>query len=483
MQGKRLKIEAGSRELKAAWEAVERKVDTVVSRLNAIERTHVVYETDPAGVFTYVNAVFAAVYGYRLHELEGQTPRMLKSEKHPPGLYAEMWRTITAGKAWSGLLINRGKDGVLKKTYTSILPKPNGYVAVAVDLTPFAGDPVLWENSMFVGSDGRLFGNDEWRDDHKKLVDALETVRALADEHRRNYEHAQETIRLIEESERERNHKIAALDAAALVSITDPDGFIVEINDYFAALTRFNESDIVGKRHHLLRSPHTPNEVFDEMWQTITQGKDWRGILQNLAADGQELWLQTTIHPVFDENGTIEKYVSVQIDVTETLELLIAARDEVEKQRKELFDYRNKVAELTRQVRTLMHKLKQAGMSSPADDDISSSPLPESHAGTALAPPSRPQSPIPDAPAPAPPKPYNDSSPLASSPSDTGAYVLSEALIDHYEYCLAVGNYDALQEWTENIENRGLADEVLNALENLDYSKLHALMSQFQTAP
>ncbi len=476
MQGKRLKLDVGNREVKAAWDAVERDLDRVLSRLAAIQRTHIVYETDSDGFFVFVNAVFSSVYGYSLEELAGKTPRILKSEKHPGALYDEMWRTLTAGKAWSGLLINRGKDGVLKKTYTSVLPKNGGYVAVGVDLTPFVGDPVFEESKTFVAPDGRLVGvssDASLREDHKKLTAAVEAVRALADEHRRNYENAQETIALMNEAAREARDKIRALDAAALVSVTDPDGFIIEINDYFAALTRFDESELVGKRHNVLRSPQTPDDVFDEMWQTITTGRDWRGVLQNLSADGEAIWLQTTIHPVVNEQGTIEKYVSVQIDVTETLELLMAARDEVEKQRAEIFDYRNKVAKLTHEVRALNHKLKQLSETNA---------LPAPNGGqtpaSAKARPSESFATIPPSVFVEENIPSNET--VRKTNDAPKIYVLNETLIDHFEYCLAVGNYEALEEWAETVQNPELAREVVLALDSLAYDKLNEIFTRLR---
>jgi PAS domain S-box-containing protein len=478
MQGKRLKIDADNKEVKAAWDAVERGLDRLFSRLAAIQRTHIVYETDPNGAFVYVNAAFSAAYGYTLDEVAGQTPRILKSEKHPAALYDEMWRTLTAGKAWSGLLVNRGKDGVLKKTYTSVLPKTGGYVAVGVDLTPFAQDPVLGESNTFVGADGRLVAESpdaSLRQDHKKLVEALEAVRVLADEHRRNYENAQETIALMTEAGRDARDKIRALDAAALVSVTDPDGFIVEINDYFSAFTRYDESALVGKRHNVLRSPQTPDDVFDEMWQTIASGRDWRGVLQNLSADGEELWLQTTIHPVLNEHGAIEKYVSVQIDVTETLELLLAARDEVEKQRSEIFDYRNKVAKLTHEVRSLTHKLKQLS------DDKAYGPPSQSPDAQAAEPQSdflSAEDPAFDSDKPQPRVVPDES----KDKTNVGPkiYVLGETMIDHFEYCLAVGNYEALEEWAETVQDPELAREVMNALDALEYPKLSELFTRLK---
>ena len=67
--------------------------------------------TDVDGVIQYVNTAFERLTGFSRNEAIGRNPRMLKSGKHPPAFYAKLWRTIKAGKVWSGQIVNRRKDG------------------------------------------------------------------------------------------------------------------------------------------------------------------------------------------------------------------------------------------------------------------------------------------------------------------------------------------------------------------------------------
>ncbi len=77
-----------------------------------IEQTNIaVIITDLEGKIEYVNHAFETDTGYSYEEAIGQNPRILKSGKHPPEYYQEMWDTITAGKTWRGEFINRKKDG------------------------------------------------------------------------------------------------------------------------------------------------------------------------------------------------------------------------------------------------------------------------------------------------------------------------------------------------------------------------------------
>ncbi len=97
--------------------------------------------TDVDGVIEYVNPAFERSTGYSLADVVGQTPRVLKSDKHSPDFYERLWQTILAGEIFQDELINRKKDGTLiheVKTITPILNAAGGiahFVATGKDIT------------------------------------------------------------------------------------------------------------------------------------------------------------------------------------------------------------------------------------------------------------------------------------------------------------------------------------------------------------
>ena len=89
----------------------------------AVEQgSDIIFITDPAGVIQYVNPAFERVTGYSRQEALGNKPSMLKSGKHGPDFYQELWQTITRGEAWSGNFINKRRDGSLFTEQASITP-------------------------------------------------------------------------------------------------------------------------------------------------------------------------------------------------------------------------------------------------------------------------------------------------------------------------------------------------------------------------
>jgi PAS domain S-box-containing protein len=92
--------------------------------------------TDAAGTITYVNPAFAHLSGYARSELLGQNPRILQSGVHSAAFYRRLWTRLTAGKSFSGVFINRRKDGSLAREEAIISPFRNddgqvsGYVGI-----------------------------------------------------------------------------------------------------------------------------------------------------------------------------------------------------------------------------------------------------------------------------------------------------------------------------------------------------------------
>jgi PAS domain S-box-containing protein len=69
--------------------------------------------TDARGLVTFVNPKFEEVSGYKFHEVVGKNPNILNSGETPEETYDDLWKTIIAGKQWSGVFHNRRKDGSL----------------------------------------------------------------------------------------------------------------------------------------------------------------------------------------------------------------------------------------------------------------------------------------------------------------------------------------------------------------------------------
>jgi len=95
--------------------------------LESLEQTNIVFFiTDLKSKIVFVNRAFEELTGYKKEEVLGKTPRLLKSGKHEKQFYEEMWKTASAGKVWSGKVINRKKDGAVYTEKLTIFPIKSG---------------------------------------------------------------------------------------------------------------------------------------------------------------------------------------------------------------------------------------------------------------------------------------------------------------------------------------------------------------------
>jgi PAS domain S-box-containing protein len=97
--------------------------------------------TDCKGKIEWVNPAFTKLTGYTADEAVGSSPRVLKSGKHPPVFYSNLWATVATGNVWHGEVINKHKNGGLYTQDMTITPvrgtdgKIAHFVAIQQDIT------------------------------------------------------------------------------------------------------------------------------------------------------------------------------------------------------------------------------------------------------------------------------------------------------------------------------------------------------------
>jgi diguanylate cyclase (GGDEF)-like protein/PAS domain S-box-containing protein len=76
--------------------------------------------TDPHGVILRVNRAFTSLTGYTKEEVVGKTLAILRSGRHPPEFYRQMWATIGEKAYWQGQIWNRRKNGRIYAEWLTI---------------------------------------------------------------------------------------------------------------------------------------------------------------------------------------------------------------------------------------------------------------------------------------------------------------------------------------------------------------------------
>lgn len=120
--------------------------------------------------------------------------------------------------------------------------------------------------------------------------------------------------------------QLEALNAHAIVSITDASGVIVHANDKFCEISGYAREELLGQDHRLLNSGIHPQTFFSEMWTTIQGGKHWQGLICNRTRNGSLYWVNSSIVPILDSAGNVARYVSIRTDVSPLIKAQIQVR-------------------------------------------------------------------------------------------------------------------------------------------------------------
>ena len=125
-----------------------------------------------------------------------------------------------------------------------------------------------------------------------------------------------ENMNVIKKQQENLSNFKEALDKSANVLITDTEGTIVYVNDDFCKVSQFSREELLGQNPRMINSYYHDKAFFKTMWETILDGKTWKGDLRNKAKDGSHYWSKATISPLLGINGRPEQFIAILTDIT-----------------------------------------------------------------------------------------------------------------------------------------------------------------------
>lgn len=101
------------------------------------------------------------------------------------------------------------------------------------------------------------------------------------------------------------------------ITITDPHGTILEVNDMFTRITGYSREEVLGKNPRILKSGVQTEEFYANMWRGLMKEGHWSGEIWNRHKSG-ELFAETlTIDAVCNAAGETMQYVALFSDITQ----------------------------------------------------------------------------------------------------------------------------------------------------------------------
>lgn len=236
-------------------------------QLQAIQATQAVIEFDLDGTIRNANALFLAVTGYRAEEVIGKHHRMFMfpDEANQPE-YRQFWTSLARGEHRTGEFRRRHKNGSevwIQASYTpipDITGAPFKVVKYASNITPMV--------------------------EQRKAVELLSLV-------------ANET------------------DNAVI--ICNAQGLAEYVNPGFTRLTGFAPEDILGRRPgSVLQGRHTDPQTVARIGELLRSGQPFYEEILNYTKDGTPHWVSLAVNPIRNERGELERFVSVNANITTT---------------------------------------------------------------------------------------------------------------------------------------------------------------------
>ena len=102
-----------------------------------------------------------------------------------------------------------------------------------------------------------------------------------------------------------------------LVSKTDLKGRITYCNRIFMKVAGYNESELLGKPHNIVRHPEMPRIIFKLLWSRIQNKEEIFAYVKNKTKNGGFYWVYANVTASTDSKGNIIGYYSVRRKVNE----------------------------------------------------------------------------------------------------------------------------------------------------------------------
>ncbi|MBE0515146.1 EAL domain-containing protein [Sulfurimonas sp.] len=277
------------RKILFSTDSLEREYDNSQALLeqykSTVDGSFIVSKTDPDGVITYVNDEFCKLSGYSKEELIGKTHSIMRHPDMSKEIFTDMWHTIKdLKKPWVGDMKNLSKDGSvhwLRAIINPILDSDGNvveYIGMRTDITQQKEITRYFENQLKIST--------------------------------KNFDFS---IHLSKEYEK-------AIDSSAILSRVDKYGNITYANDKFLEISGYSLDELVGKSQSAMGQCEAAKEESGDVWQEVSSGKIWHGIIRNKTKSGKDFWAKTTIVPIKDLNNEIIEYLVIKFDITEIVE-------------------------------------------------------------------------------------------------------------------------------------------------------------------
>ncbi len=132
-------------------------------------------------------------------------------------------------------------------------------------------------------------------------------------------EKIKESRRTLAEKNKElRKLSLVASKTDSAVIISGSDFKITWVNDGFTQLTGYTPEEVTGKSMtDVLHGQHTDSNTVERMISRLGRSQTFSGELEQYHKEGHSFWGQLSVSPIFDKDGKVSEFVTLQDNITE----------------------------------------------------------------------------------------------------------------------------------------------------------------------
>lgn len=108
-----------------------------------------------------------------------------------------------------------------------------------------------------------------------------------------------------------------------IVSKTDLKGRLTYANHTFLDIAGYEESEVIGQPHNLIRNPNMPRAVFELLWTTIAKGEEIFAYVVNSAGNGDHYWVIAHVTPSKANGGIVGYHSTRRVPNPQTIKSVI----------------------------------------------------------------------------------------------------------------------------------------------------------------
>ena len=248
-------------------------------QIDAISKSQAIVEFDLEGHILHANDNFLSVMGYTLEEIRGKHHKIFVV----PGfentsLYRDFWKNL--------------KQGIYEARKYERIAKNGNSVWIEASYNPI------------MDVNGKPF----------KIV-----------------KYATDITKQVEHQERFNTLSLVADGTDTSVVITSKEGHIQYVNSGFERTTGYSFEEVKGKiPGQFLQGENTDKETIERIRNRIREKRPIYDEILNYNKSGQAYWISLSINPILDEHGELERFISVQANITDTKILALDAKARLE---------------------------------------------------------------------------------------------------------------------------------------------------------